>query len=577
MTKARNIANIASDGSALADGTINYTDVSGTPTLATVATSGSFNDLSNQPAAFDPNTLAAVAVSGAYADVTGTPAAALPLTGGTVTGNVTLNGALNGVTSVDATTVASLAAAGVGGGGTIDFVASGSIAAGKPVRLNANGTVSQIASGASFDVPDNTGLIDISALVANTDKMSTWVFDSANNKAAFVYTSGTNIYLRSGYFNGTSWTWGAAVQLGRDENGYSCAAVGVDSNGVFLVYYYHFEVGAVFTQNARAFTVNTSGTITIGTNVVLANLASGSWEGRSNNNVYWDNTNNLWLIQALKYSAGVYKLRMFVLTVSGTTITGVGGNQAESTWTYRGRHVQVDEVNKYLYMANALNAAHIYRFPYSTSGVSAYTEATTITGASASYLESAGMSKFQSVYFAVNTSNFMTYTPAWGGNATGITNLTYSGYNVTDSICAWKNFATSTAATQKPTRINLSTGATTTNPVLSDYFGADRTARTNIWFDNYIDNQFYYIAYANSTYYLATRFLSNNSTFIGVADETKTTGQTVKVTVFGGTNDNVSGLTVGRDYYVNGSGNLTDIAGQAVGRAITATKISVRN
>ena len=67
MTKARNIANIASDGSALSDGTINYTDVSGTPTLATVATSG------------------------AYADVTGTPAAALPLTGGTLSGGLNVS------------------------------------------------------------------------------------------------------------------------------------------------------------------------------------------------------------------------------------------------------------------------------------------------------------------------------------------------------------------------------------------------------------------------------------------------------------------------------------------------------
>jgi hypothetical protein len=48
MTKARNIANLASDGSALADGTINYTDI------------------------------------------TGTPAAALPLAGGTLTNNVNL-------------------------------------------------------------------------------------------------------------------------------------------------------------------------------------------------------------------------------------------------------------------------------------------------------------------------------------------------------------------------------------------------------------------------------------------------------------------------------------------------------
>jgi hypothetical protein len=86
MTKARNIANLASDGSALADGTINYTDVSGTPTLATVATSGAYADVTGTP------TLATVATTGAYADVTGTPAAALPLTGGNLSGGLTVTG-----------------------------------------------------------------------------------------------------------------------------------------------------------------------------------------------------------------------------------------------------------------------------------------------------------------------------------------------------------------------------------------------------------------------------------------------------------------------------------------------------
>jgi hypothetical protein len=100
MTKARNIANIASDGSALADGTINYTDVSGTPTLATVATTGAYADVTGTPTlatvatsgayadVTGTPTLATVATTGAYADVTGTPAAALPLTGGTLSGNV---------------------------------------------------------------------------------------------------------------------------------------------------------------------------------------------------------------------------------------------------------------------------------------------------------------------------------------------------------------------------------------------------------------------------------------------------------------------------------------------------------
>ena len=41
--------------------------------LATVATTGSFNDLSNKPSPFDPSTLATVATSGAYSDLSGTP------------------------------------------------------------------------------------------------------------------------------------------------------------------------------------------------------------------------------------------------------------------------------------------------------------------------------------------------------------------------------------------------------------------------------------------------------------------------------------------------------------------------
>jgi len=44
-----------------------YSDLSGTPSLATVATSGAYSDLSGTP------TLATVATSGAYADLTGKP------------------------------------------------------------------------------------------------------------------------------------------------------------------------------------------------------------------------------------------------------------------------------------------------------------------------------------------------------------------------------------------------------------------------------------------------------------------------------------------------------------------------
>lgn len=49
MSKARDLANTLSTGNLLADGVVSYSEVSGTPTLATVATSGAYSDLSGTP------------------------------------------------------------------------------------------------------------------------------------------------------------------------------------------------------------------------------------------------------------------------------------------------------------------------------------------------------------------------------------------------------------------------------------------------------------------------------------------------------------------------------------------------
>ena len=55
------------DGANWVDGSVAYSEVTGTPTLATVATSGAYSDLSGTPS------LATVATTGAYSDLTGTP------------------------------------------------------------------------------------------------------------------------------------------------------------------------------------------------------------------------------------------------------------------------------------------------------------------------------------------------------------------------------------------------------------------------------------------------------------------------------------------------------------------------
>ena len=57
-------------------GAVAYSNVTGTPSLATVATSGAYSDLSGKPS------LAAVATSGAYSDLSGTPSLAAVATSG---------------------------------------------------------------------------------------------------------------------------------------------------------------------------------------------------------------------------------------------------------------------------------------------------------------------------------------------------------------------------------------------------------------------------------------------------------------------------------------------------------------
>jgi hypothetical protein len=67
MSKAKTLATTVSTGNVLADGTVAYAEVSGTPTLATVATSGAYADVTGTP------TLATVATSGSYTDLTDKP------------------------------------------------------------------------------------------------------------------------------------------------------------------------------------------------------------------------------------------------------------------------------------------------------------------------------------------------------------------------------------------------------------------------------------------------------------------------------------------------------------------------
>ena len=171
MTKARTLGNFVSTGNPLSDGTIAASEVTG---LATVATSGSYNDLSNKPtitttatniaggsngtipyqSAADTTQMLAAGTSGYFLKSNGVAAPSWDAVPATTpagsTGQLQYNNA-GAFAAVSAGTSGQLlTSAGAGavptwttpaaGGGTVTMTSSGAITAGLGVIVNSDGT-----------------------------------------------------------------------------------------------------------------------------------------------------------------------------------------------------------------------------------------------------------------------------------------------------------------------------------------------------------------------------------------------------------------------------------------------------
>lgn len=153
-----------------------YTDLSGIPTLSTVASTGKYSDLIGAP------TLSTVATTGAYADLTGKPTLHSVATSGSYTD---LNNKPTFVSSFNGRTGAVIPASG-------DYTASqvgalpisGGTLSGNLAIINSNG-LSRLLIGDQTDGP--TGLIKV-----NTGKLTLRAADMLD------ITSGSDMYISAG-------------------------------------------------------------------------------------------------------------------------------------------------------------------------------------------------------------------------------------------------------------------------------------------------------------------------------------------------------------------------------------------
>ena len=483
---------------------------------------------------------------------------------------------LTNIASVDATTVTAIGAAGVGGGGTHDFVASGAISNGDVVVLNSDGTVSVVTGAsqstgtpstmsniqgtqvsAAFDSTNNKVIVVVrngynssfgTAVVGTVSGTSisfgtpvvfesnyTWdpsvTFDINTGKVVVAYTMSSVGYARVGTVSGTSISFGSSVIFENADANYITATYDSTNNKTIITYRDNGNTGS-----GTAVVGTVSGTsVSFGTPVVFN---SGDTEEISST---FDSTNGK-LVVVYRDDTNSFYGTAIVGTVSGTSIS-FGSPVVYATTQAEDNGVAFDSTNNKVIVVYKQAAV-------SDDGVALVG---TISGTSISF-------GTEVVFATAITETAITYDV----NANRV-NVVYQDDNNSD-------YGTLIVGTVSGTSISFGT------PVVFETALTSNIAATYDSSSNKV-----VIAYrdaGNSNYATGIVFqnaFTDASSYIGIAAEAISDTATGEITITSGINEGQTGLTIGQSYFIADDGTLTTTNnGRKIGEAISTTNLQVK-
>ena len=470
-----------------------------------------------------------------------------------------------------------------GAGKEVSFTASGTIASGKTVILNANGTVTAV-SGQNFasgseavfdgDDPPNDGVS---------------VFDSTSNKVVIVYRDGNDGWAVVGTVSGSSISFGTPVAWHSLSYAATELAVAYDSNADRVVIAYKENYASDYGYTIVGTVSGTS--ISFGTKVVYNSATSrypvlvfdsdnnkvvvyyngvvakvGTVSGTSISfgsavdisggsggeavNAVFDTNANKHVATFRNYAGGGTTADSAVGTVSGTSISfGSSSQFATNAGSSLGRPMAFDSTNnKVVVFFNDANNSNTL-----TAVVG------TVSGTSVSYGTPVATSKVE-----LGSQDLRPGQAVFDSNA-GVVALVFSSSNETFLL------------------VGKVSGTTITLDPLITLNGGGRADYPNMTYDS--NAQKVVVSYADNTTgndgtsVVITVPASNvtASNFLGISGGAISDGSSGSITIKGGVSSNVSGLTANSVYYVAKDGTLTTTSSSNVlaGRAISSTSIDL--
>jgi len=473
--------------------------------------------------------------------------------------------------------------------GVFKATASGVLPNGKPVVVNANGTVSVVDGTSASQALGNTVIFkNASALSENTAT----TFDSNSNKVVLVYdnTSGGKGTAVVGTISGTSISFGSPVTFESANTENYAATFDSNLNKVVIIYK---NLGNSSYGTAVVGTVSGT-TISFGSAVVFESAST------LNPSITFDSNSNKVVIFYRDGGNSNYGTAI-VGTVSGTTIS-FGSATVFNTATSTNTAATFDNNSNKVVVA------------YTDGGNSSYGTAkvATVSGTSISFGSAAVFSNnqvafhvsstFDSVLNKVVIAFVSDYTNTYGRAVVGTvsgTSISFGtpvdfdsayipsiSFNSTANKCiiAYQDknnsdYGTIIEGTVSGASISFGTAvvfeaATTTN------ISAAFDSNSKVVSINYVDqgNSNYGTSVVFQSAYIETNLTAEN--YIGISTGgTYASGSTATVKIIGNTSNDQSSLTAGQSYFVQVDGTIgTTAADPSVfaGTAISATKLLVK-
>ena len=482
-----------------------------------------------------------------------------------------------------------------GGQNIVDFTASGTVASGKPVVLNANGTVSQVAQTAAGV---GSEYVFEAATAAYTDVS----YDSVNNKIVAAYADNGDSQKGKavvGTVTGTTISWGTPVVFADAVTLDVCIACG---GGKAIICY--SDSGNSNYATAIAGVVS-GDTISFGTETVI----NSGGQLYTPDLLYFSPSDNptyahRWIVG---YSRNGGRGIVNLIGISGTnTIAASGeyepaGNNNASFFgiayaaDQSGKNIIItfkdsSDSNKVKYVRAQWSAGTL---PGNLSLGSSNFAATNSTNTSVAWDTSA--SKVLLAYKSVASSNELRYAV---GTFSGTEDITWeTAVNSTATMCnlsprlAYDSAANKTvimygqdndSGNGKVAHISISGTTATIGTIYT--FNSGTTVYPNLAYNSTAENVvLVYQDQGNSSYgtSIIYRDVSTNLTatnFLGLADAAISDTATGKINVKGSINSKQSSLTIGSDYYVQSDGSVSTTSTSPavkIGQAVTATTINM--